>query len=485
MKYLRKENNEKDNSIKLTLLYAFIVLFNLLTVQSGAGILLTLIEALYVLIILSKRKTAEAFFWHTIFTITCISATGASGMDFDNTVMFSYARLKIAGPIGLSYVVSCMILIASMSKKTEFSHNSLFYKLTILVAFLLIQGFLIGAIGVLFSDYYPDYWINYTIYSAMVLINCLCFLKNYGDYLINKVYHHSLPLLVGACLSSVIAYYLFGVKTTYGGLKDVVLCPDICYYGVLLLFLVVVIKKKFLAFIGLICFTVIMVLGLGGKNIIGAAIAFLFIFYYVSFSKKTIYTGVVKKKYIILTLVIIAGAGLFVYKSIEGQFLGAMKFDQALSLFFEIGDISNMSTSPYIRVASFLNIVDNGLSSPFNLLFGHGYGGYFTDSLNLLYSKVDMYGTGGFDYDSVMKHKLPTAHDTFVVVPLLNGFVGLFALLVVVVKYIKKIKCTPYAFTAILWLLLVYYFNTQLAITGMFFLFAAEYDLERINKFNL
>lgn len=452
------------------------MLFNLVTVSSPVSIVLTIVEIMIVLGLLSKRHYTDAFFWHTVFSITCVSATNAEGIDFDNTVMYSYSRLKLVGPIGLSYVVSILIMLLTLSKVSSISKQSMFYKLTMLLAFFLTGGFIIGLLGVVFSDYYPQYLLNFSVYTGILLVNCICFIKCYSKELKEKVYRHSAPLLCGACVSSVIAYYLLGVSTTYGGMDDIILVPDVAYYGVILLFLVIVYRKLWVL-LGLVAFLTLIFNGVGGKYVVGLIVALVFSMYYVIKRQGSVYSGIIKRKYIFASLGILAIGGVSVLSTIELPDMSAQKFEQAFDLFFMLGDLQNMSTSPYVRVASFLDIMNDGLSNPIFLLFGHGYGGYFTDSLSLLYSKLDMYAPGGFPIEAVVRHQLPTGHDTFVVVPLLNGLVGLFSLIYVVFQYMRKIKYTPYVYAAFLWLLLVFYFNTQLAITGIYFLFAAEYKI--------
>lgn len=468
--------------IKLTILYTVIILFNIVTVTSPVNFFLTFAELAFVFFLLLMKRIRDAFFWHTVFTITCLSATNASGMEFDNTVMFSYSRFKIVGPIGVSYVISIIIFLLSFTKKTQMPANAMFKSLYHLLLFLLVDGVVIGAVGLFFSDYFPKYFLFFSVFSVMVVINCLCFIKNFDIILLRKVYESSMPLLASACIAGVIAFYILGVSTTYGGLDDIILVPDLTYYGIILLFLVFLSKNKWLPLVGLLCYFVLMIKGINGKQIIGTFIGILFFLYFVLFSKQSIYSNKVSKKMILTGLVIIVVGAIYILSIVDIGFLADRKLGESLSLLMYLGDLQGMDQSPYVRVASFLNIMNDGLKNPIHLLFGNGYGGYFTDSLHLLYSKIDMYGSGGFPQDAVHLHKLPTGHDTFVVVPLLNGLVGLVALIVLVVKYAKKTYYSPFAIVALLWLLLVYYFNSQLAITGLFFLFAAEYDFQKYSK---
>ena len=77
--------------------------------------------------------------------------------------------------------------------------------------------------------------------------------------------------------------------------------------------------------------------------------------------------------------------------------LTGIKINAALSIFS--GDIGDVSNSPkYTRIAEIANFYYNNRNNIFHLLFGNGYGGYFTDELGLL-NGLDL--RGGWSEDVI------------------------------------------------------------------------------------
>ena len=86
-----------------------------------------------------------------------------------------------------------------------------------------------------------------------------------------------------------------------------------------------------------------------------------------------------------------------------------------------------------MRIATTMNIVDNNKRNFIGLLLGQGFGGYFTDSLNM-FAGLNLSDGGWPDLD-VRTGRYTRGHDTFATVPLLNGFLGLGILLYMCYKY--------------------------------------------------
>ena len=99
-----------------------------------------------------------------------------------------------------------------------------------------------------------------------------------------------------------------------------------------------------------------------------------------------------------------------------GESLAANKLDEFMSL-FKIFDKSSdflaegVSSSPYIRIAEVLNILDNGLKNPLALMMGNGYGGFYSDSLGL-FDRLDLFNAGAFNEADILTGKFTTAHSS-------------------------------------------------------------------------
>ena len=161
------------------------------------------------------------------------------------------------------------------------------------------------------------------------------------------------------------------------------------------------------------------------------------------------------------------------------------KFNQFRSLgSVTSGSIENVGSSPYIRVASMLNIYNENLKDPVYFTLGRGYGGYFEDNLHL-FAGLDL-SAGAFSDDAIRLGKYPTAHSTFNLVPLFHGFIGLIILLILVYRYFERsIRSSPLSIVAVLWLLFMFYFNIQIGIIGVFLSFASEYEANLSDKKNV
>ena len=449
----------------LSILFFTLTLFNLLTIKSPANIVLSLAEAIVVVLLVLFKKKSHAIIWHFLFVLTCISANTAFEVEgLDDTVMYSYSRLKVIGPIGLSYVISIFLLLISWRPWGSF-RSTLFYELFKTFRLLLIGGIVIGFIGLAISDYFLDSFISYGVYMGMVLVNMACLINIHSDKTIGIIRMYILPLLVGATIAAVVGFAL-GVSTGYGGIANLILMPDITYFGIIMLLLLPSSSNKILTIIAIICFVATLIFQLSGKGVFINGLGFILLLYQVLSSKRIHIWG---KSVVIVLLV---GVISIAISNISLGDLSLVKIEQAKSLFVNGGDLDDVASSPKVRVATTMNLIDEGLRNPFFLLFGHGYGGYFQDGLGLM-KGMDL-TNGGWPPEIVAKGKFPSAHDTFSTVPLLNGFLGLIMLIIISLKYMRRSLKNPYAYAVVPWVLLTFYFNIQTAMAGMLFLFASE-----------
>jgi len=453
-------------SFLLNFLIVFaLTLFNLLMIRSVGNIALALLEAITVIVLVFLHKTSYAVIWHFIFVLTCVSANTAFEVEgLDDTLMYSYSRLKLVGPVGLSYVISIFLLFVTR-RKWRFVKRTLFYKLYKLFWLLFGAGILIGVFGLLFSDYYISAFISYGVYMGMVLVNMALLMNIFSEKSLTTIRELLLPLLVGATIAAVVSF-AFGISTSYSGIGNLVLMPDITYYGVIMLLLLPASPNKLLTVVAIVCFVVTMIFQLSGKGVFINGLG-LVLFLYQLLSSKRIHSFVK-----VAVVSVMVGAGFYIVNNVELGLLSTVKIDQAKSLFQSGGDVGEVASSPRVRVATTLNIIDEGIRNPIFLLFGHGYGGYFQDDLGLM-KGMDL-TDGGWPPEIVEKGKFPTAHDTFSTVPLLNGFIGLLLLVYISLKYVFRSLKNPFAFAVIPWVVLTFYFNIQTAMAGMLFLFATE-----------
>lgn len=396
-----------------------------------------------------------------------------SGMDGGETMrLYNYASIKFIGPISLCYILSIVFfIIALFNKKARIQIPELLFVFKILL-FLAISGDVIGILGFCFkSGYYLPDFIKYNIYiwmSIILLYDILVFVNN---EMIRRIYFVSAPMLCGAIIASVLGYFC-GVRTTYG-ILEIPLMSDVCYFGFLTLFALFYSKRhKIFIVIAIMGYFYLNMLAMTGKAVIMVAIALIYIIYLIFFDSNFKQHN---KKYLfpIKSFVISGLVGIAIEIPIlmaDTTSLTGIKINAALSIFS--GDIGDVSNSPATRIAEIANFYYNNRNNIFHLLFGNGYGGYFTDELGLL-NGLDL--RGGWSEDVIRTGRFSSAHDTFSVVPLLNGTVGFLLLMVIGYKFFKKVNRNYLYFAVVPWIIFTFYFNPLYAFCTLFFLTGAQY----------
>lgn len=475
----------KNNIYIYVVIFATVCLLNLITVGIMYNLLVSVPQILVVLYFILRGKTDVALVLHTLFVLTCIAATSASGIDLfegvTERVFYSYSTLKLYGPFGISYIL--IIIIAFMSVKTKRGNSFLlFMELFKNMLFLLITGLLIGLLGFVIDDNYSfKSLIKYSVYIFIVVVTILAFIKNDSKHLRKTVKIVIYPSIVAACIAAVIGYYCFGIETAFGTkLGGIILYPDICFFGPILLIGLLTQKYSPLMLIGLLCYLLVLISAGGGKFIMAFIGAVIICMYFAVSSG-----NIIKKSY---RFPLLLGGLLLVLFVLTSSFLdineydttskSSMKFTQILSILYSQGDVGKIANSPYVRVGELIDILENGLRNPFFLIFGHGFGGYYTDNLHF-FSMLSY--ESNWSYEDFVSGKFTTAHDMYSSVPLVNGLLGLYLIIRLSFLYIKKLKYSIFAFGVIPWLLLQFYFNIQTAIAGILLLYAVE-PAENVGK---
>lgn len=465
----------KDNIFffKILTLSIIITVFNLLTMGNSIGAVGSIPLFFFIFFKIFNGEYANALFWHLIFISLSISSVLAHGIVEDGgelPTMYNYANLKILGPVSLSYLVTIIIFLCTIKNRPNISMKSLLHKTLYLALFLAISGNIIGILGFLFySGNSIHEFVKLNIYIWMTIITILSVIKTINPILKKKYYISCVPLLCGAVIGSIIGM-LLGIKTSYGGV-EIPMTPDVIYFAPILILAVFSMKRfNFWIFSSMILYLFLLSRTMGGKTVFIILFIGGYLLYLIFFNKefKQVHIKNVKTIRFFLIILIIAIGAYVPTILMDKESLASYKIQAAMSIFG--GDISN---SPATRVAEFCNFVYNNRSNPFHLLFGMGYGGYFTDELNML---VGLDLSGGWSPEVIRTGRFPSAHDTFSEVPLINGFIGLAYILYIGLSYIKRIKSNYIAFAAVPWLILTFYFTPSLAFTAIYFLTGAEYE---------
>ena len=460
-------------SNRKTTIFLFLVLitlFNIVFIGSKIGIILALIQYTVVISLFLKKKYIPAILLHFAFIITSLSVTGTSGLTEDTGLsVYNYHTLKLIGPVGFSYLISLLLFFSSFKNTRKLKHL-LFTKMLRTLIALAIMGVIIGVVGLLVDNKYSfREFVNGSVFIFITIINGYILLNNHSDELLKKAYDLAPLLLMALVFATFLGYFVFHVSTFYGGLDKIIQTADAVYFASILIVGFYQIKYKTLNIISIVLLLAIYSISISGKGIFALLGSLIFLCYF-SFLHKPTKKSNRSLSHIMMIVIIIGLLALGSYQLSESS-LTLRKVGAFTSMFN--GPLDQMDPSPYIRVASLLNILNNGLSNPFFFIFGHGFGGYFTDDLHL-FDIVDL-TLGGYGQEIVDTGCFPYAHDTYADVPLKNGLLGLIILMSIVVKYLKRVDKNYLSYTAFVWLGLVFYFNTLLATAGVFMLYASEY----------
>lgn len=455
-------------------IFFLISLGNILTLGSVSNLAIAIAEYCVVFFLIFTNKLPLALFLHHAFVITSISATNVAALVDNPLAIYSYSRLKLIGPIGVSYIVTIIIFLLSFKNRARIDKSTLFYKLFKTITVLGASGMIVGLLGLLSDSYYTfDTFVFYSVYIIVVWLNIFCLLLNHSEKLVSIYYNNAIPIIIGGIFASFVAYQVFGVVNIYGSL-EIILQADIVYYAPVIIIGLLFIKKRIIPLFAVLLYLFICTQSIGGKGLVITALSIVFLIYASLFPKGKVLTTKQKwRNRVIVTATIILGVAFVL--TLDFGILFSSKVHQLTSMFS--GDLDSIDESPYTRVATTLNIIDNYLHRPWCFIFGMGYGGYFTDSLSL-FGGLDL-TSGGWSEEVVKSGHFNMGHDTFASVPLFNGFFGLYLIFKIVFLYAKRIRSNMYAFAAIPWLFLTFYFNTQLAISGLLLLYASEYEINK------
>jgi len=461
--------------------YFVVVLANIVLLGSYLNLLLTILQYILVLWTIRRRNINEAIFLHFSFIMTSIAPTSLlSAIDNVSIPLMSYARVKI-GPVCFHYLISFFLLAITAKKHILMNRRTLFFKLFIIFMVLAVTGAFLGLFGFLFDDYYEFSGVLlYGTYMIIVLINMYILIKNHSPELQTLFYNSLPPILGSGILATAFAYFILGISGAYADL-NMVLQPEIVYFGIIFFLGYFESRYKKYVLIVSIIYIAINLIGASGHMILVIAIGLLYFLYYTYFSSeyKSNYPKLIKRSrkiFIILIPLIV----VFLLVAVDIGDLFIIKLNNVFSLFST--NLDDVGTSPYVRIATTMNIWDNNIHNPIGLLFGQGYGGYFTDSLHMFDGLGDL-TDGGWPEKDVQTGRFTRGHDTTAVVPLLHGFGGLAILLWICFKYAKFTGRSYMAYAIYPWIIFTFYYNIQYAIIGIAFLYASEIvDSTQSNK---
>ena len=468
--------NKRRSFTTLYIVFTVLVVVNILTISSQLTLIVTLPEYAIVLYLLFKGDIKSSVLLHFTFITLSLSAQGTLGMFEDhNLIMYNYGTVKLIGPVRACYALNIIYCIALLGKAIKLRKSSLFLKLYKTLCYLCISATIIGIGGLIINQYYSfDSFKDYGIYAFVIVTTMFIIVRVADHSFIKDAYHLTLVSIMAGICGSFLCY-ISGRVVSHYSIYDIAYLADITLMAPALIIGIPQIRQKGLMWISLLLYSVLIITALGGKSVFALAFSFLALVYLLYFDIGT-KQSLLRKDIMLRPMVLILGIGVLFYvmQNVTSESMAGYKFSSFLSLFS--GDLSSISRSPYIRIASLMNIINDGLSNPFALFFGNGFGGFFQDNLGL-FTGIDL-SHGAFKDEIVASGRFTTGHDTMVTVPLFNGLVGLFLVIKITWQYVKRINKNYMSSIAFFWLFLMFYFNTIYAMIGLFGLIGAEYSFE-------
>lgn len=483
MHVIQKINIEGTGFATLWVCFTFIAFYNILTIGSPLGILISIPQYIIVLKNLFSGDIRNAVLLHFAFILLSVSSQGVYGMfDTQNFSMYNYGTIKLIGPIRACYLINILMVFIIVTGNRKQVRKTLYSRLFNIMLYLAISGIIVGFGGLLLNPYYSFMaMMDNCIYMFVLLSSMYILLHMMDEGTVKSAYYICLIVIMVGPVVGALGYSFLHITSSYG-MYDIVVNIESAYFGALLIYGLLYVRQKTFLYFSIIAFLYVSFFSIGGKSIFGIAFCFMSLAYILIFDKETKLNYPKSSRILRPCLIVLLIFIVPILLPMLGDSFAAYKLTSALSMFS--GNLDDISRSPFIRVASLINILYEGIQNPLVFLFGNGYGGYFEDHFNYFVG-LDL-EKGAWGAEEVATGRFHSGHDTMVSVPLFNGFIGVCLLIKICWQYIKRIKYNYLGAVAFLWILLVFYSNTILAYVGVFLLFASEYNLglERYTSVN-
>lgn len=453
------------------LLIAALVVGNGFLNCSPANLLLSVPQFLIVLYYALRKKYSKAVLLHIIFIVTSFSYNltdrALDVIGVSSLASYNYAKFKIASiPLFfINNVIIVFLLLINKYKVSRAARRSDFYQFFRFLRITFLIGVLLALPGLIFFDYFLEGFITYGSYVFFLLTTSYLLLLLYSTDLVKQLYD-IIPLLI--CISIIFSMTanLLGVSfigEVYATYFTAILLPYSLYN-----------KKAVFALIILMLYMITSVAyGIGGKNIIQFILLFIAVGI-LTFNHKVPVPKSKLRSFRLAYLLIIISIPIILatFVGADSNFFFKLHGVKSLFGFFFGGRMLDIDRSPYIRVAEVANVLYEDLLNPIYMFFGRGFGGYYQDRLGLFYNVDISFDT--FSAEQLVAKRYYTAHDAFVSVPMVNGLVGTYFWLRTIYIYLKHATRNYLKLVVIPFLLLVYYFDSQIGVMGTVMMFAAE-----------
>lgn len=154
--------------------------------------------------------------------------------------------------------------------------------------------------------------------------------------------------------------------------------------------------------------------------------------------------------------------------------LFAIKFEQVSDMFSFGGNwLENMSSSPKMRITEFMNIGAEYLGKPWLMIFGKGFTGTIKDNLGL-FDELTGFSFSEWELNLGAYFSMHESVNCFFLV---GGLSGLWIILSISMKLLKRLERSPWLVLGFMWILLFYNYHMSIAIYGIVALIVGLQDL--------
>lgn len=465
--------NQKKKLIYSILILFTITLYNFVFSDYVLwGSLVAYTQILFVIITLFRKNgILKAYKYHFMFIITSFEYP-LEIIHGSNQQIYNYRTVEIFG-VSISIVVLLLITIKLLVKGLKGTKTSPKWKARLIFPYIALGGIalVVGLLGAINENTFR--WvINDLYYFVFILCNVLIlFNLNVTEKQFRDI---RLIFIAGVLASPFISLMapFFGVSKMYGGLETL---P-----GIALLFFVPLFSTysskldknvKSLKIIGILAILIVIFFKPSGKElIIIAFIPLLLLYQYaIHYKIKKIFFFVPIFIIIFVILVSTLPSRLFANQ------LFSIKFTEALSLlniFNWIRDPYQLPPSPRFRVIEFLNILKANFENIFFVLFGRGFGGFFSFD----YYPLHVIEASAFDLDQLTRGLFYRPHESLNVILLKHGLIGILYWVGVLTYMLKEYKTSFFYIISFIWLFLFYGYSFIYPTIGIVAFFIAEYE---------
>lgn len=460
----------------------FLTLFNTVNLQQNTVLFMSIPQYVLVFFFLIQRKFSIAFLLHAVFVVACVS----KGIVIEEGVSpFLYTQMRVYGPITFDLIVLVTLWLSVRGRAIPVSKDSLLLKTRNTFFYLLVLASVIGLIGCLFIKFYDwKFWLSRILFVGEVYLFIDIFLHLYSEWLSKLFALVALCMIAAAPVASFLSYSVFGVFAYYGydiiPLYNPIFTLTPCL--IIAIFQLDNNKLRVISLIGLVFYVLHSLILSRGSQFLDVFVALVLLAYLVYFKKSN--SSQLKSLKLLLPVIIIGVVPFAIGAFTSGSDVSMRKFEQFTSLFTLFGSsgggltlsMDELGSSPYIRVAELANIISEGLHNILALVFGNGFGGYYTDELGL-FTGLDLSG-GAFSYDAALQYgRFYNAHSAIPNVLHYNGLIGLFLMLRLAFFYLRRVDRTFLVFAAFVLFVQNFYFDMFGCLSFIMALFGAEYAL--------